>query len=74
MDDISIDRLIFDLPGLTPEQARDVARKVGESLAALAKAPASFDTLRVDLNQQADGKDVPRLANAIVSSLLRQMD
>ena len=74
MDDISIDRLILDVPGLTPDKAKDVAQKVAESLAALATAPGSFDTLRVDLTQQDDGKDVPRLANAIVSSLLRQME
>jgi hypothetical protein len=75
MDDISIDRLILDIPGLTPGEARELAQKVGEGLST-AKAPApsgSFETLTVDLNGQAGSRNIPRLANAIVSSLLRQI-
>ena len=74
MDDISIDRLIFDIPGLTLDQAEDLAMRVGEGLAAGAAVAGSFDNLIVDVHGHAVSMDVPRLANQIVASLLRQID
>jgi hypothetical protein len=87
MDEISIDRLVLDIPGLTPEQAKDVAERVGQGLAdtdaRTVKHPASdlgdesFDALSVDLNDNAlnyrTGSGTSRLADAIVASLLKQM-
>jgi len=73
MDDISIDRLILDMPGLTAGEAKELAQKVGDGLAAATAPSGSFETLTVDLNDQAGSRNVPRLANAIVSSLLRQI-
>lgn len=73
MDDISIGRLIFEIPGLTPGEAAEVAKQVGEGLAASSVSAGSFETLTVDLNDQAGSRDVPRLARAIVSSLARQI-
>jgi hypothetical protein len=87
MDEISIDRLVLDLPGLTLEQARDVAERVGQGLAdaeaGRVKHTASyvgdegFDALSVDLNDKGlnyrAAAGTSRLADAIVASLLKQM-
>jgi hypothetical protein len=87
MDEISIDRLILDLPGLTLEQAKDVAERVGQGLADAEARPVKrtasyvggegFDALSVDLNDYAlnyrGASGTSRLADAIVASLLKQM-
>jgi hypothetical protein len=87
MDEISIDRLVLDIPGLTPEQAKDVAERVGQGLAdadaRLAKHAAfyvgdeGFDALSIDLNDNTlsyrTASGTSRLADAIVVSLLKQM-
>lgn len=79
MDEISIDRLVFDIPGLNAEQARDLAQRVGAGIAdASTRENAAFngtrfDALAVDLNDLAARQGVPRLAEAIVSALLIQM-
>lgn len=79
MDEISIDRLVLDIPGLNAAQARDLAERVGKGIAAAstqdnsAYKGANFDALAVDLNDQATQQGVPRLAEAIVSALLIQM-
>jgi hypothetical protein len=79
MDEISIDRLVFDIPGLNAAQARDLAQRVGAGLAAAstrddtAFESAKFDALSVDLNDIAGRQGVPRLADAIVSALLIQI-
>jgi hypothetical protein len=65
-DDVSIDRLVLDIPGLNAEQAARVARRVGERLAG---ASGSFDTLSVTVE---DG-DPERLADRIVAALLRRI-
>jgi hypothetical protein len=79
MDEISIDRLVLDIPGLNATQARDLAQRVGAGIAA-ASTPdntalkgTKFDALSVDLNDLAARQGVPRLAEAIVSALLIQM-
>jgi hypothetical protein len=73
MDDIYIERLVLDIPGLSPEHAKELAKKVGEGLAQKAPPEGSFGTLTVDLNDQAASKNLPRLADEIVDSLLRQI-
>jgi hypothetical protein len=82
VDDIYIDRLVIDLPGMTGAQAKELSKQVGAGLAgalssnqAKAKTAAggSFGTLTVDLNEQAASRSLPRLAEEIVSSLLRQI-
>jgi len=79
MDEISIDRLVFDIPGLNAAQARDLAQRVGAGIAAAstrdetAFKSAKFDALAVDLNDLAMRQGVSRLAEAIVSALLIQM-
>jgi len=79
MDEISIDRLVFDIPGLNAAQARDLAQRVGAGIAAASTREntafngARFDALAVDLNDLAARQGVPRLVEAIVSALLIQM-
>lgn len=73
MDDISIERLVLNMPGLATEQARELAQSVGRGLAANSVPPGCFGTLTVELNDRAMSQDIPRLANAIVTSLLRQI-
>ena len=73
MDDISIDRLVLDLPGLGSDEALELAKQVGEKLAAASPKPGRFASLTVDLNEQARSRDLPRLADAVVESLLEQM-
>jgi len=73
MDDISIDRMVLNVPDLTPSQGQELAKRVGDGLAAGSPRCGHFPTLVVELNEQAMCGDVPRLANAIVSSLLGQL-
>ena len=73
MDDITIDRLTLDIPGLTPRQAGEVADRVGAGLAAARPASGSFDALPVELDARISAGDLPRLADAIVQALLAQM-
>jgi hypothetical protein len=77
LDRILIDRLVLDIPGLTPGQARALGRQIGKGLAATSAAVphggASFDALAVDLNDLPSNTTIPRLAEAIVSALLIQI-
>jgi hypothetical protein len=79
MDEISIDRLVLDIPGLNAAQARDLAQRVGVGIAAAsgrdntAYKGATFDALAVDLNDLPANQGIPRLAEAIVNALLIQM-
>jgi hypothetical protein len=74
MDEISIDRLILDIPGLNAAQARALAQRVGEGLAAASSnTEGTFDSLGVDLNFPVTGENIPRLAEFIVQALLTQM-
>ena len=74
MDDILIERLVLDIPGLTSAQAEELSKRVGEGLAKAKPREAEFGTLIVDLNEQATSRNLPRLAREIVDSLLRQME
>lgn len=74
MDDILIERLVLDIPGLTTAQAEELSERVGQGLARAKPREGSFGTLTVDLNEQATSRNLPRLAEQIVDSLLRQME
>jgi hypothetical protein len=73
MDDILIERLVLDIPGLTPAQAEELSEDVGKGLAAAKPNEGSFGSLIVDLNDQAISRDSPRLAEAIVDSIMHQI-
>jgi len=79
MDEISIDRLVLDIPDLNAAQARDLAQHIGTGLATSSTKDntphtgADYDSLAVDLNDRAADQGIPRLAEAIVSALLNQM-
>lgn len=75
IDSISIDRMVFEVSGLSPHQAEELARHVGEGLAKAAPGgtPAELDKLSVTLDGPPDTTNLPRLANTIVNSLLRQI-
>jgi len=68
MDDISIDRLILEIPGLDAEQGRELARRIGEQLAAADAGPGDYQTLSITLDP-ATPHD--RLATAVTAALLR---
>jgi hypothetical protein len=74
MDDIYIERLVLNIPGLSNENAKELAKQVGDGLAQK-KSPSegNFGTLTVDLNEQATSRNLPRLAEEIVNSLMRQI-
>jgi hypothetical protein len=83
MDEILIDRLVLEVPGLTPAAAEQLAKKVGEGLANAASTgtakPAQggdFSHLTVnweDHLDNLDGSNMPRLADAIVQAVMRQI-
>jgi hypothetical protein len=73
MDDIYIERLVLNIPGLSTENAKELAKQVGNGLAQKKPPEGSFGTLTVDLNEQAMSRNLPRLADEIVNSLLRQI-
>jgi len=75
MDDILIDRLVFDLPGLTTQHAGELSQLVGKGLAEKKlKTEGSIGSLTVDLNDQAaSSRNLPRLAEEIVDSIVRQI-
>ena len=78
MDDITIDRLVLDIPGLTVDKAKELSGHVGKGLAdaeSKSSAPqeSSFAMLTVDLNDEAISRDLPRLADMIVDSILRRI-
>jgi hypothetical protein len=80
MDEILIDRLVLEVPGLTPAAAEQLAKKVGEGLAAAnAQKPAQGgDFSHLTLNwddhlDNLDGANMPRLADAIVQAVMRQI-
>jgi hypothetical protein len=73
MDDILIERLVLDIPSLTPAQAEELSEQVGKGLVAAKPKEGSFGSLIVDLNDEAVARDLPRLAEAIVDSIMQQI-
>jgi hypothetical protein len=68
--ELTIDRLILDIPGLDAEKARSLAERIG---AGLAGASGEFTSLLVHLD---DAPDEPpeNLPARIVQALQRQME
>jgi hypothetical protein len=73
VDDITIDRLVLDIPGLTVAEAKQLSEQVGKGLADASPKEGSFGTLTVDLNDEAVSRNLPRLADMIVDAILRQI-
>jgi hypothetical protein len=73
MDDIYIERLVLNIPGLSTENAKELAKQVGDGLAQKHPPEGNFGSITVDLNEQATSRNLPRLADQIVNSLLRQI-
>jgi hypothetical protein len=76
MDDISIDRLVLEIPGLTGESAAGLAHKIGAQLATAETGAGEFQQLSVTLDDDSvNAKDAghERLATSIVAALLRQI-
>jgi hypothetical protein len=75
MDEISIDRLVLEVPGLSPDAAGELAQRVGAGLSAAntSRAAGSFRRLQVNLEGPYNGDDIPRLADAIVQSVMRRI-
>jgi hypothetical protein len=68
-DDVRIDRIVLELPGLSLAEARELAASVGEGLCA---ADGHHDRLSVELEWRP-GEPNRRLAARIVSQLLRRI-
>jgi hypothetical protein len=66
-DDIHIDRLVLDLPGLSLAEARAIAQEVGEGL--LAARAGSYETLSASVEART-GEPAGTLASRIVAQLL----
>ena len=82
MDEILIDRLVLEVPGLTQAAAEQLAKKVGEGLASAASTSTAkaaqggdFSHLTVNWEDHLDnlGSNMPRLADAIVQAVMRQI-
>ena len=73
MDDITIDRLVLDIPGITPARAMELSRFLGQELATASSAGGNFSNITVDLAEGDNTSDTPALAKSIAASLLRQI-
>ncbi len=82
MDELAIDRLVLEIPGLTSESAADLARRIGSQLATAETGPGEFQQLSITLdddsahaNDSAHAKagEHERLATSIVAAILRQI-
>jgi hypothetical protein len=79
VDDILIERLVLDIPGLTPAHAEELSKRVGKGLAEASLPKSDLGDLNIDLNlsielnEQATSRNLPHLAEEIVNSLLRQI-
>ncbi len=68
---IQIDRLILDIPTLSPPQTEELAHAIAAALASASPAPGAHPTLTLELDDP--GADIPVLANRIAHSLLQQI-
>ena len=72
MADVRVDRLTFEVPGLSASDGERLANLVASGLAAadLPEVPASAGVLRVDVR---GGGDVDALASRIVEEIARRI-
>ena len=73
---VQIDRLVLDVPGLTPEQGRDLAQRIGAALArgggvGAAGRGGSVDRIALDV---APSGDLDVLAARVVAGVRGQLD
>jgi hypothetical protein len=61
-NEVSIGRLVFDIPGLQPEQAARLAEQIGTGLAGL---KGEFGTLSVTLDEDGSQPLAPRIVAAL---------
>ena len=71
MTDVTIDRLVLDLPGMSAEAARALALGVAEGLAGAAIS-GDFDSLSVNVDPSA-AKTPADLSAHIVQTLLQRI-
>ncbi len=69
-EQVHVDRLILDLPGLTAAEARTVAALIGEGLAAA--GPYRADSLAIEVERNP-GESPQRLAARILAQVLRRI-
>ena len=71
---VQIDRLVIDVPGLTPEQGRDLAQRIGAALArggGAAGRGGSVDRIALDV---ATSGDLDVLAARVAAGVRGQLD
>lgn len=73
MDEIMIDQLLLEIPGLSPADAPRVAERVGQGLAAAQGGVEFHGDLTIDLNHQAASHGWEQLADAIVNSVIERI-
>jgi hypothetical protein len=72
---ISIDRLALQIPGISEEDARELAAAIGQNLAKVDYPPGVRDlpTLRIDLSPEGAGSDRALMAEQIASQIVMQI-
>ena len=72
---LAIDHMTLDIPGLSEQQARDLAERVAAGLAATAgfREVAIVPSIRLDLPAEAQTGDMAALARRIVAATLRSI-
>jgi hypothetical protein len=73
ISNISIDRLVLDILGLTAEQGKQVAQHLAAGLSASNVQPGDHARLSITLPANASGVSPERLANSILTAMLRQI-
>jgi hypothetical protein len=74
MNDIHIDRLVLQVPGLAEDEGRQLALQVAAGLAAAGGLPEAGDIPALQLEVVADPRaGLPHLADRIVADMLRQL-
>ncbi len=72
MTDVTIDRLVLDLPGLSEGAARALALGVAEGLAG-ARIDGDFETLTVTVDPKTGAASPTSLSAHIVQTLLQRI-
>ncbi len=74
MDEITIDRLVLDVPGLDARRGRGLAQQIGKGLAAASPKPGTLTRISVDRwATRPRSRKCPRLAARIVELSLGQI-
>jgi hypothetical protein len=76
MSGISIDRLALQIPGISEEEARELAAAIGQNLAQVDYPPGvrNLPMLRIDLSPEWAGSDRALMAEQITSEILMQIN